>query len=49
MFHSFLAVFAALAAVQVLLVVKLADFLTDGAEARGAGSLEAEVRGATAA
>ena len=49
MFSSFLAVFAALASVQVLLVVKLADFLTDGAEARGIGSIAADVHGATAA
>ncbi|WP_187273576.1 hypothetical protein [Methylobacterium sp. WL8] len=49
MFSSFLAVFAALASVQVLLVVKLADFLTDGAEARSARSVAADVHGATAA
>ena len=49
MFSSFLAIFAALASVQVLLVVKLADFLTDGAKAQGARAIDAEVHGATAA
>lgn len=48
MFTSFLAIFAAVASVQVLLVVKLADFLTDGAEATGARAIDADVHGATA-
>lgn len=34
MLTSLLTVFAALASVQVLLVVKLADFLTEGADSR---------------
>lgn len=46
MLTSFLAVFAAIASVQVLFVVKLADFLTDGADARGAKSINADVRNA---
>ena len=46
MFTSIFAVLAALASVQVLLVVKLADFLTDGADARNAKSIDADVRNA---
>ena len=46
MLTSFLAVFAAIASVQVLFVVKLADLLTDGADARGAKSINADVRNA---